>query len=353
MIRFYVFSRYKWDGTQSASISLFLVQQQPLFLVGFPSHLLLLALCPVLGQSWIIGGVPSCDLREAGDRGCVGLHQFCLPFPECPVAVAPKVAGFHPFTSFVRVSAFRPRPEHLPLGVSNLLEDMFGCTVPVIIRPSSDDGVELPDYLPCRGLLMCIQVGSDCSCVFEHLFLLWDGQQFPFFPAFPDVKPQEVKPFLDVHDPGFGFAECQSSILKKLLYAWSGIGFQYFSGRSRDYKVIGITDNCYALIDASAFGWWFWSSIGVFCVEQPFHSIQCHICQQWRDYTSYKVANLPIEFSTSIPRTQLRPGYGDGFLGAPLQRVPPHEHPSPRAQGGQRGTSRTQPQDNPGGAHHV
>ena len=66
-------------------------------------------------------------------------------------------------------------------------------------------------------------------------------------------------------------------------------------------------------------------------------------------HTSYKVANLLVEFSTSIPRTQLRPGYGDGFLGAPLQRVPPHEHPSPRAQGGQRGTSRTQPQDNPGG----
>ena len=28
MIRFYVFSRYKWDGTQSASVSLFLVQYQ-------------------------------------------------------------------------------------------------------------------------------------------------------------------------------------------------------------------------------------------------------------------------------------------------------------------------------------
>src|SRR5215471_19773359 len=70
-------------------------------------------------------------------------------------------------------------------------------------------------------------------------------------------------------------------------------------------------------------------------------------------YTSYKVANLPIEFSTSIPRTQLRPGYGDGFLGAPLQRVPPHESPSPRAQGGQRGTSRTRPQSNPGGTPHV
>jgi len=55
MIRFYAFTRYKWDVTQSASVSLFLVQYQPLFLVGFPSHLLLLALRPVLAQSWVIG----------------------------------------------------------------------------------------------------------------------------------------------------------------------------------------------------------------------------------------------------------------------------------------------------------
>ena len=70
-------------------------------------------------------------------------------------------------------------------------------------------------------------------------------------------------------------------------------------------------------------------------------------------YTSYKVANLPIEFSTSIPRTQLRPGYGDGFLGAPLQSVPPRESASPQVQGGQRGASRTHRQHPPGGAHHV
>src|SRR5262252_2234682 len=38
-----------------------------------------------------------------------------------------------------------------------------------------------------------------------------------------------------------------------------------------------------------------------------------------RAYTPYKVANPLLEFSTSIPRTQLRPSYGEGFLGAPLQ----------------------------------
>ena len=70
-------------------------------------------------------------------------------------------------------------------------------------------------------------------------------------------------------------------------------------------------------------------------------------------YTSYKVANMLVEFSTSIPRTQLRPGYGDGFRGAPLHTVLPPAQPAPREQGGRRGTSRPQPQQNPGSAHHV
>ena len=58
-------------------------------------------------------------------------------------------------------------------------------------------------------------------------------------------------------------------------------------------------------------------------------------------YTSYKVANMLVEFSTSIPRTQLRPGYGDGFLGAPLQMRQALENPTPREQGEQRGSSST------------
>jgi hypothetical protein len=53
--------------------------------------------------------------------------------------------------------------------------------------------------------------------------------------------------------------------------------------------------------------------------DKLFETVQSDVRQQWRRYTSYKVANLPIEFSRSIPRAQLRPGYGDGFRGAPLE----------------------------------
>jgi hypothetical protein len=144
MVRFYDFSWYELDMTQSAPIFLFLEQHQPLFRVGFPSYLLLLALYPVVFERWIIGRISACDLGEACNRGFIGLDQFGLPFLERPVAVTPEVASFHPFTAFVRVSAFGPDPQHLPLGMTHFLEDIFGCTVSVVIRPSPYDWVECP-----------------------------------------------------------------------------------------------------------------------------------------------------------------------------------------------------------------
>jgi hypothetical protein len=48
-----------------------------------------------------------------------------------------------------------------------------------------------------------------------------------------------------------------------------------------------------------------------------------------------------VEFSTSIPRAHLRPGYGDGFLGAPLQTGRPGCIPIVGEQGGRCGPSRT------------
>jgi hypothetical protein len=40
------------------------------------------------------------------------------------------------------------------------------------------------------------------------------------------------------------------------------------------------------------------------------------------NHASYNVANSFLEFSISIERTTLSPGYGDGFQGAPLQAPP-------------------------------
>ena len=207
--------------------------------------------------------------------------------------------------------------------------------------------------LHSRGLLMCVQVGTYSPYMLQDFFLLWDAQQCSPLPEFPDVKPQEVKPFCDMHYPGFGFTECQSSFLEKFFQSWSDVGFQYFPCWGRCHKVIGVASDRYPFIDSLAKGWGFGSSIGVFCVEQPFHPIQCHICQQWRTYTPYKVANLVLEFSTSIPRTQLHPGYGDGFLGAPLHGGLSREAPTPQAQGDQRGTSSQHIAPDSGGFSHI
>jgi hypothetical protein len=75
--------------------------------------------------------------------------------------------------------------------------------------------------------------------------------------------------------------------------------------------------------------------------------------QKRRQYTSYKVANMVLEFSTSIPRAQLRPGYGDGFLGAPLQTGVLPEQPPSQPRGGRRGTSSPPTSPHAGDSHHV
>jgi hypothetical protein len=68
---------------------------------------------------------------------------------------------------------------------------------------------------------------------------------------------------------------------------------------------------------------------------------------------SNNVAKLPVEYSISIPRGQLRPGYGDGFAGAPvnLQVVPCGARERDRGEGGEQ-ASREAVQ-RVGGAGHV
>ena len=320
-IRFSGFSRYKGDATQSASVSLSLGQYPPLLLVGFPAHVLLLALHPVLAQRWVIGRVLPCDRGEASDWGYVGFDQVCLSFIEGPIAVVPEVARLHPCTSFVRVAAFRPPPEHLPLGMADFLKDMLGRTVPVVVCPSPDNRVEcLPDP-PCRGLLRCVQVRSDGPPVLEDFFLLWDGQQCALFPALPDVKPPAVQPCLAVHDPGFGCTACQASFLQQLLYPGSRIGCQYCPCWGRAHTVICIAQDRCAAVAACASGWGLGPSIGLCCVEQPFHPIPCHMRQPWGEDSSLWRARGGGRAGTHFDNSCLQPlpqwGGEDGQLGQP------------------------------------
>jgi hypothetical protein len=91
---------------------------------------------------------------------------------------------------------------------------------------------------------------------------------------------------------------------------------------------------------------------------QVFHQefvelVQEDITQEWAEYTSYNVAKNAVEFSTSIPRAQLRPSYGAGFLGAPLNMVEPDDIPIERERGGRHGMSRTENDQGAGSQRHV
>jgi hypothetical protein len=49
------------------------------------------------------------------------------------------------------------------------------------------------------------------------------------------------------------------------------------------------------------------------------HIVQVDVGQQRREHAPYNVAKLPVEFTATISRAELRPRYGEGFRGAPLR----------------------------------
>jgi len=149
----------------------------------------------------------------------------------------------------------------------------------------------------------------------------------------------------DAGDDCLCLREFQPAFLHALLHAGFALTFQPLFRGAGDDAVVGIPDHVHLAAIGCLAGW-----LGELLLEPAFKTIQCEVGQDWGGYTSYKVANMLVEFATSMPRTQLRPSYGDGFLGAPLQTRQALEHPAPREQGGRRGTSNTHPHHNPGGA---
>ena len=88
-------------------------------------------------------------------------------------------------------------------------------------------------------------------------------------------------------------------------------------------------------------------------IKGPIHLVQVDIGCQRTQYTSNKVAQSLLEFSTSIPRNDLRPSYGEGFLGAPIQIGMRRQAPTPPVQGDTRGSSKPSTSSNPGDSHPV
>ena len=64
--------------------------------------------------------------------------------------------------------------------------------------------------------------------------------------------------------------------------------------------------------------------------------MQVDVGEDGTDYAPNDVAKNVLEFSIDISREQLRPKYGDGFRGAPLDTSRSNQHPPERNRGEKR-----------------
>jgi hypothetical protein len=81
--------------------------------------------------------------------------------------------------------------------------------------------------------------------------------------------------------------------------------------------------------------------------------MEIHIGERGARYAANNVANRPLEFSISIARESLRPSYGQGFRGAPLQTDTEGQRSQTVRLGGRRAKSKQTRSDTSGGAEHV
>jgi len=306
-VRFSVFSRSTWDATQSAWVSLLLVHEPPLCLVGFPAHVLLRALHPVLAQSWVIGRVLPWDGGAAGERGCVGGAPRRLSFPACPRAVVPPRASRPPLPSCVRMSALRPAPEPRPWGLSHLLKDVLGRAVSGGMRPASPNGGAGLRDPHCRGVLLGVQGGSHGSEVLEPFCLLWDGQPCSSAPALPEREPQEVAPCLALHQPGVGCTARPSTVLEELFPLWSARGFQFLPWGGCAHTGVSVWEDRDAALPSCAVRGGSGASIRPGRVAPPVHPLPCHRCPPWGEPSSLGRAGVRGREGAACDHAGLQP----------------------------------------------
>ena len=87
----------------------------------------------------------------------LALAGWTLDFPgKHPVVGANggEVAGFHPADAFLGMPSFRPAPQRLIDRMIDRLEDLGADDMPVILCPSSNEGVQKTDQRPGGGALV-------------------------------------------------------------------------------------------------------------------------------------------------------------------------------------------------------
>ena len=107
--------------------------------------------------------------------------------------------------------------------------------MPVIVRPTPDERVELADDLAGGGLPMSAQIVMDGAQMLHHLALLWRRQDHT--PVAAHSEAEEVETVVDVDDTGLRLAQLQSTLFKKRRQRGNDIPLQDLAGRCRHHQV--------------------------------------------------------------------------------------------------------------------
>jgi hypothetical protein len=123
---------------------------------------------------------------------------------------------------------------------------------------------------------------------------------------------------LGVHESGFLRMQFQARLRDPLLHLHQGpVGFVLTP--TQDHEVIGVAHHLVARLR-----------------HDMGQGVEIEVCQQRAQHAPNNVAKRPLEFFIRLSREHLRPTYGQGFRGAPLQTDTEEPRPQTIRPGGSR-----------------
>ena len=189
-------------------------------------------------------------LRMTPDRNVRHVEQFHLPglaseircsVDEHPAAGFPRgpVAFCNPLFPLVRVSSLRPPPQGGEQLMIDMRERPLGDRSPVVVRPSTKDGVQLPDEvrLPPR------RAGLDDlpHLAEERLHVLPGRLDEKLAAILAEVPSEEVEALVDMDDAGLGCGEPKPSFREERPHQGNHLVLQQLSRDAGDDEVVRVS----------------------------------------------------------------------------------------------------------------
>ena len=136
------------------------------------------------------------------------------------------------------MSAFGPTPEPVPnLGV-HPLERRRRHNAPMVVRPTSDDRVELSYQMQLTdGFVRLDEIPDFLQ---ERVRVLFRRPYEQFAVELAEILSEEIKPLVNMRDASLLRRELQSPFVHKLLDEGEDFVFQHVLGRTGDDEVIRI-----------------------------------------------------------------------------------------------------------------